>query len=106
MKAKVIVATTKTVEADINNDCLTEEFMDEFEIFMFPLNEKATRIESMVAYVCSQIAEHDGVFIEGIGRPVHTHIYNKGREDHKDTKIVYSISFDGIAAEIKKLLNT
>jgi hypothetical protein len=72
MKIKRTVTITKTVEVDVDNNCFTEEMLNEFESYMFTLDEKNTRKESLISYICGYLAQYeDSNFVEGIGRVHH-----------------------------------
>lgn len=72
MKAIREVVKTKEIEVEVNEKCFTDEFLDDFEAYMFKLDSKDTREESLIDYILSYLADNGScvsgfLFIEGAG---------------------------------------
>lgn len=72
MKKTVLVTIEKEIEIELAPEVLTQEFLTEFESYMFQLrgDDLEERQESLFKYAAKQIAEYEGCFIEGLGKPV------------------------------------
>lgn len=69
MKKTITVVITKTVDVEIKDECLTDEFLDEFENLIYNLDNKTNRIDSLFEHVGRHIAMYDDInFLEGIGK--------------------------------------
>lgn len=71
MKKTVIVTITKSLEVDIPDEMLTEEYLKEFSSYMFAVSTPNELFE----YAASQVAQLDQNFVEGIGTVSYTENY-------------------------------
>lgn len=70
----VKVTTTKEFEIELDDEKITEEYLDSFESVFYPLDEEDDRIKSMAGDYCRLRAKYGQGFIEGYG-----HVLEKGR---------------------------
>ena len=62
MKKTVIVTITKEIEADIPDDMLTEEHLEKFSSYTFPVDS----VEDLLERAGQYVARIDQSFVEGI----------------------------------------
>lgn len=70
----VKVTTTKEFEIELNDEKITEEYLDSFESAFYPLDEEDDRIKSMAGDYCRLRAKCGQCFIEGYG-----HVLERGK---------------------------
>jgi len=102
MKRKVSVTIEKTVELEINDECLTDKFLDEFEgcIGDLEVDAKGSRIDGLFLHAASQIAQYEEIsFIEGIGKSGAQ--YLKNRPECQDMEVFYSVDTDYVGTEVE-----
>ena len=79
MKKTVLVTITKEIEVDIPDDMLTEEHLEEFSSYMFPVDSANDLFEHAGQYV----ARLDHSFVEGIGNVGYTELH-----EHIETEVL------------------
>lgn len=70
----VKVITTKEFEIELDDEKITEEYLDSFESAFYPLDEEDDRIKSMAGDYCRLRAKFGQCFIEGYG-----HVLERGK---------------------------
>ena len=70
----VKVTTTKEFEIELDDEKITEEYLDSFESVFYPLDEEDDRIKSMAGDYCRLRAMCGQCFIEGYG-----HVLERGK---------------------------
>lgn len=70
----VKVTTTKEFEIELDDEKITEEYLDSFESAFYPLDEEDDRIKSMAGDYCRLRAKFGQCFIEGYG-----HVLERGK---------------------------
>ena len=70
MKKAVLVTITKEIEVDIPDELLTEEHLEKFSSYMFPVDSVGDLFEHAGQYV----ARFDQSFVEGIGHVGYTEL--------------------------------
>ncbi|WP_302579508.1 hypothetical protein [Clostridium saudiense] len=70
----VKVTTTKEFEIELDDEKITEEYLDSFESVFYPLDEEDDRIKSMAGDYCRLRAKFGQCFIEGYG-----HVLERGK---------------------------
>ena len=70
----VKVTTTKEFEIELDDEKITEEYLDSFESVFYPLDEEDDRIKSMAGDYCRLTAMFGQCFIEGYG-----HVLERGK---------------------------
>lgn len=63
MKKTYTVTITKEVEVDVPDELLTDEAIQEFAKYMFPVTSK----EELIEYAAQYVARWETDFVEGIG---------------------------------------
>ena len=79
MKKIVIVTIEKEIELDISDELLTEEHLEEFSSYMFPIDSANDLFEHAGQYV----ARLDQSFVEGIGNVGYTELH-----EHIETEVL------------------
>jgi len=71
MKKTVIVTITKSLEVEIPDEMLTDEYLEEFSFDMFHVHQQ----EELFEYAAQYIARFDRSFVEGLGNLKYTENY-------------------------------
>ena len=79
MKKTVIVTIEKEIELDIPDELLTEEHLEKFSSYMFPVDSANDLFEHAGQYV----ARLDRSFVEGIGNVGYTELH-----EHIETEVL------------------
>lgn len=85
------VTIVSNVKCHIVDECLTEEFLDEFEKTNFILNECESRVDSLYNHVSKILAEFDStsLYVGGIGEAEDINI----TDFDPSIKIFYEINY-------------
>lgn len=70
MKKIVIVTIEKEIELDIPDELLTEEHLEKFSSYMFPVDS----VEDLFEHAAQYVARFDQSFVEGIGNVGYTEL--------------------------------
>lgn len=70
MKKTVIVTIEKEIELDIPDEMLTEEHLEEFSSYMFPVDS----VDDLFKHAGQYVARVDQSFVEGIGNVGYTEL--------------------------------
>ncbi len=68
MKKTILVTITKEIEVNIPDELLTEEHLEEFSSYMFPVDS----VEDLFEHAAQYVARFDQSFVEGIGNVGYT----------------------------------
>ena len=79
MKKTILVTITKEIEVNIPDEMLTEEHLEEFSSYMFPVDSVGELFEHAAQYV----ARFDQSFVEGIGNVGYTELH-----EHIETEVL------------------
>ena len=73
MKKKVEVIITKEIEIEIDDSCLTPEYIAAFEETMFSLDDmQESKVDGLFAHAAHQVSQYgEQVFVEGVGQGIH-----------------------------------
>ena len=71
MKKTVIVTIEKEIELDIPDEMLTEEHLEEFSSYMFPVDS----VDDLFKHTGQCVARFDQSFVEGIGNVGYTELF-------------------------------
>ena len=63
MKKTVIITIEKEIEVEIPDEMLTEEHLEKFSSYMFPVDS----VEELFEHAAQYVARFDQSFVEGIG---------------------------------------
>lgn len=67
---KKIVTIEKEIELDIPDELLTEEHLEKFSSYMFPVDS----VEDLFEHAAQYVARFDQSFVEGIGNVGYTEL--------------------------------
>lgn len=95
MKKTVAVTMTFDVELNIADSCLTPEFIEHFQSYMFDVESQPEGIFELVAYQFAQQSEPD--FVEGVGRAE----WADTVAPHPEAVIKYYVSNVEVETEVK-----
>jgi hypothetical protein len=70
VKKTVIVTIEKEIEVNIPDELLTEEHLEEFSSYMFPVDS----VEDLFEHAAQYVARFDQSFVEGIGNVGYTEL--------------------------------
>jgi hypothetical protein len=102
VKKSVIVRTEKHYEIDIADSVLTQEFINEFESYMFALDGDTLeeKQNNLFEFAARQLAQGEEYFIEGLGKiaSVNTVKFKQDRGDKID--VVWKETYDGVETEV------
>lgn len=95
MKKTIRVTIEKEYEIELAPEVLTQEFVDEFESYMFELdgNDLEEKQESLFKFAATQ-AQYNPTFIEGLGKAENcfggrqANVIYKQTEEWIDTEVV------------------
>ncbi len=70
MKKTILVTITKEIEVNIPDELLTEEHLEEFSSYIFPVDS----VEDLFEHAAQYVARLDQSFVEGIGNVGYTEL--------------------------------
>lgn len=70
MKKTILVTITKEIEVNIPDEILTEECLEKFSSYMFPVDS----VEELFEHAAQYVARLDQSFVEGIGNVGYTEL--------------------------------
>ena len=70
MKKTILVTITKEIEVKIPDELLTEEHLEEFSSYIFPVDS----VEDLFEHAAQYVARLDQSFVEGIGNVGYTEL--------------------------------
>lgn len=79
MKKTVIVTIEKEIEVDIPDEMLTEEHLEKFSSYMFPVDS----VDDLFEHAGQYVARFDQSFVEGIGNVGYTELH-----EHIETEVL------------------
>lgn len=94
MKKTVTVVIEKEIEIAIPDELCSQEVIDEFSEFMFPIESA----DDLFEYVAAQIAMHGATFVEGVGLVRDLASLASGDLDEED--FGFLITADSVEAEV------
>ncbi len=102
MTKNVTVRIEKQYSVTIDAEYLTQEFISEFESYMFELDGDTLdeKIDSLHAYAAQQIAEYGAEFVEGIGEVASVMSAQYRRAAGQKIVIEYSEGWSDVEVEV------
>jgi hypothetical protein len=102
MKKSIIVRTEKHYEIDIVDSALTQEFINEFEKYMwqlegYTLEEKRN---DLFAHAARQLAQGEEYFIEGIGKTASLRTLPFKQKQGEKIDVVWVDTYEDVETEV------
>jgi hypothetical protein len=103
MKKSIIVRTEKHYEIDIADRVLTQEFVDEFESYMFELdgcNLEEKQI-ALFEFAARQLAQGEEYFIEGLGKIASVRTVKFKQVPGEVISVVWNDTYENVETEVE-----
>jgi hypothetical protein len=102
MKKTVCVTIEKEYEIELGDSVLTQEFINEFESYMFELDGDTLEEKqgSLFEFAARQLAIGEEYFIEGIGNIASVRTVDFKRKQGDKIVVVWDDKYENIEAEV------
>jgi hypothetical protein len=102
MKKTVKVVIEKEYEIELRPDILTQEFVNEFESYMWELEGETLdeKLNNLCAYVARQLAQYDLDFVEGVGSVASNFSVKLKEAAGQKIAVVYEEVYDDVETEV------